>query len=111
MDDLGVDCTACGRVNVSFKDSVDMCQRVYCAAFNYHRKAAVAKDDRQSKKQSIIEVCSNTFIGMIGSWIITFLVLTYVQNKAIASGMVVGLCTVWSLIRGYYVRRHFNRKT
>lgn len=63
----------------------------------------------QSRKHSVIEVTSNTAIGFVGSWIITFLVMIYVADKAIAATTSVFLCTVWSLIRGYFVRRHFNR--
>lgn len=63
----------------------------------------------QSKKQSMVEVTSNTFIGMIGSWIITFSVISTIKTPSIAAATTVILCTIWSLVRGYYVRRHFNR--
>jgi len=64
----------------------------------------------QSRKHSVIEVCSNTGLGFIGSWIITFLVMLYVIDKAVAATTSVILCTIWSLIRGYFVRRHFASK-
>lgn len=65
---------------------------------------------KQSKKQSLIEVVSNTTIGMIGSWLITMACLmVFTTPVAIATSTTV-LCTCWSLIRGYAVRRHFNSK-
>jgi hypothetical protein len=65
---------------------------------------------KQSKKQSLIEVCANTTIGMIGSWLITMACLmVFTTPIAIATSTTV-LCTIWSLGRGYVVRRHFNSK-
>lgn len=61
----------------------------------------------QSRKRSLLEVCSNTSIGMVGSWIITYLTFLNVQDKALATSVGVILCTIWSLVRGYAVRRHF----
>ena len=63
----------------------------------------------QSRRHSMIEVCSNTFIGMIGSWIITYLVISTIHNPMVAAPVTVLLCTIWSLVRGYFVRRHFAR--
>jgi steroid 5-alpha reductase family enzyme len=58
----------------------------------------------------MIEVAVNTGVGVLGSWLITMVVLNYVENKPVAATLTVTLCTVWSLIRGYHVRRHFNKK-
>lgn len=63
----------------------------------------------QSHKMTMMEVASGTFVGFIGSWIITYFTLTYVHDRIIAPTVTVCLCTVWSLVRGYFVRRHFNR--
>lgn len=65
----------------------------------------------QSKRQSLIETCSNTGIGMIGSWLITIAVLYTIEDKMVASVVTVVLCTIWSLIRGYFIRRHFNARS
>lgn len=64
----------------------------------------------QTKRQSLIETGCNTLVGFIGSWLITVVVLSYVDDKLIAATSTVVACTVWSLIRGYGIRRHFNRK-
>lgn len=64
----------------------------------------------QSKRQSWIETTTNTAIGFVGSWIIVFITLHLVENKTWASTLTVILCTVWSLFRGYSVRRYFNTK-
>jgi len=64
----------------------------------------------QSKRQSAKEVVTNTTIGFIGSWIITVLVLYSIEDKTIAATITVIICTVWSLLRGYYLRRYFNNQ-
>lgn len=64
----------------------------------------------QTKRQSWIETSTNTAIGIVGSWLITMGVLYAIDNKAIAGTITVLLCTVWSLIRGYMVRRYFNHQ-
>lgn len=65
----------------------------------------------QSKMQTWIEVHTSTWIGFVGSWLIAVAVLRYVDigPEAQATLMTV-LCTVWSLARGYCVRRYFNSK-
>jgi len=62
----------------------------------------------QTKKQSLIETASNTTIGMIGSWIITMICLTFLTNPVAIATVCTVLCTAWSLGRGYCVRRYFN---
>lgn len=64
----------------------------------------------QTKRQSLIETGCNTLVGVIGSWLITIAVLSYIDDKLIAASITVFACTVWSLIRGYGIRRHFNRR-
>ena len=64
----------------------------------------------QSKKDSIKEVACSTAIGMIGSWLLTMACLMFFTGPiAIATSTTI-LCTVWSLGRGYVIRRHFNNK-
>lgn len=62
----------------------------------------------QSKKQSWIETLSNTGVGFVGSWIITWITLHYVKDMLTAATVATLLCTVWSIIRGYTIRRLFN---
>lgn len=64
----------------------------------------------QSKRQSLIETCSNTGVGMLGSWLIMLAVLYTIDDKVIASAVTVVLCTIWSIARGYTIRRYFNNK-
>lgn len=65
----------------------------------------------QSRKESAIETVANTTLGIIGSWLITIITLLLIDDKWIASVVTVLLCTVWSLARGYHVRRYFNART
>lgn len=63
----------------------------------------------QTRRQSLVETCSNTAIGFLGSLLITWLCMHYSQlSIEMTSLLIVILCTAWSLIRGYYVRRVFN---
>jgi len=64
----------------------------------------------QTPKQIAEEVLVNTTVGMVGSWIISFTVILYVESAFIASSLTVVLCTLWSLLRNYTVRHHYNRK-
>lgn len=64
----------------------------------------------QSKKDSIKEVACSTAIGMIGSWLLTMLCLMFFTTPiGIATSTTIA-CTIWSLGRGYVVRRYFNNK-
>lgn len=65
----------------------------------------------QTRRQSIIEVVTNTTVGMLGSFLISLAVLTTVADRPLAAGITTLACTVWSLARGYVIRRHFNRTT
>lgn len=61
----------------------------------------------QSKKESLIETSTNTFFGLVVAWIITYFTMKYIVDIKIATTVSVFLCTVWSLFRGYMVRRYF----
>lgn len=64
----------------------------------------------QSKRQSMKETLTNTFTGMAGSFLITMLCLqVFTAPVAIAASTTI-LCTVWSIGRGYTIRRWYNRK-
>lgn len=64
----------------------------------------------QSKKDTVIEILTNTGIGIVGSWLITYSVLHSSLNPALAATVICVLCTIWSIVRGYGVRRFFNNK-
>jgi uncharacterized protein (DUF697 family) len=65
----------------------------------------------QSKKQSLHETVTNTFVGTIGSFLITLVTLKFVTDIVLASAITTVACTAWSLLRGYTIRRYFNSKT
>jgi hypothetical protein len=63
----------------------------------------------QSRKHSILEVLTNVSVGTVGAWLITVAVMTWSPyGPKINATMTVGLCTIWSLVRGYFIRRRFN---
>lgn len=64
----------------------------------------------QSKMQSLIETCSNTGIGVIGSWLITMGCLALFTNPVTIATSATLACTAWSLLRGYWVRRYFSSR-
>ena len=64
----------------------------------------------QSKKGTIIEILWNTGIGLVGSWLITFTVMHFKLSPVVAATLICMLCTIWSIVRGYGVRRYFNKK-
>ena len=64
----------------------------------------------QSKVQSLRETLTNTSIGMLGSWLITMGCLTVLTSPVAIATITTLACTVWSIARGYSVRRYFNRK-
>ncbi|MNG24273.1 hypothetical protein D3C85_374740 [compost metagenome] len=64
----------------------------------------------QSKMQSLIETSSNTLLGVIGSWLITMgCLMLFTTPVGIATSSTIA-CTIWSLARGYCVRRYFSSK-
>lgn len=69
----------------------------------------------QTKRQSLKETLTNTFVGMIGSWLITMgtfsaLGVSDVAGNALASTVATIGCTLWSVARGYTIRRYYNSK-
>lgn len=69
----------------------------------------------QTRYQSFIEASTGTLVGGVGSWVITYWVLWLAEHYGVADQKklvalcTVSACTVWSLIRGYWLRRRFNR--
>jgi hypothetical protein len=61
----------------------------------------------QSRRQSVAEVLTNTFVGMLGSWAITFASMVWIADRAAATTVAVVGCTAWSIVRGYWIRRRF----
>ena len=63
----------------------------------------------QSKRLAILEVSTNTFTGLIGSWLITFYFVSGIRTPIETASIITATCTIWSLLRGYVIRRIFNR--
>ena len=65
----------------------------------------------QTKKQSFIEANTSTFIGFVVSYMLAYTVLPLygVEQSAATSLEITLIFTVVSIVRGYAVRRLFNR--
>lgn len=67
----------------------------------------------QSKRDSFIEANVSTWLGFAGSFLITLACnawLIPVAGVFWTTTVTVALCTVWSLVRGYSVRRYFEMR-
>jgi hypothetical protein len=64
----------------------------------------------QSKKQSVKEVLTSTSVGMVGSFLITMMCLQIFKDQLAIGISTTVLCTVWSIGRGYAIRRYYNSK-
>lgn len=64
----------------------------------------------QSRKQSALEVGVGTFTGFVGSYIICWVTFYNVRDVTAAAFISTLACTVWSIVRGYTLRRYFNNK-
>src|SRR3954470_23866421 len=62
----------------------------------------------QTRRQTVIEVLTGTVTGFIGSFLITLVVFHAIKDIGTAALVNTAACTVWSLVRGYCVRRWFN---
>lgn len=62
----------------------------------------------QSKRHSALETATNTAVGFVGSYFITFSCFHLNADLATKTLYATLGCTVWSLLRGYYLRRLFN---
>lgn len=65
----------------------------------------------QSKKQSLVESLTNTFVGFLISFLSTFLIFPLVgYNSSPVKNLIITLYfTVISILRGYLIRRYFNK--
>jgi ribosomal protein S27E len=66
----------------------------------------------QTKKQSFFESLTNTAIGFIVSYASTFLIFPLVgmQTSASTNLLITIYFTIISILRGYVIRRWFNKK-
>lgn len=66
----------------------------------------------QTKKQSFIEALSNTAVGFCVSYASTFLIFPLVgmETSAGTNLLITVYFTIISIIRGYVIRRWFNKK-
>ncbi|PIB28897.1 hypothetical protein BFP77_08245 [Maribacter sp. 4U21] len=67
----------------------------------------------QSKRQSFFESLSNTAIGFIVSFASTFLIFPLVgfESSGGKNLLITLYFTVVSILRGYVLRRYFNKRT
>ena len=66
----------------------------------------------QTKKQSFIEANISTMIGFIVSYILSYTVLPIygVDQSHSVSFQITLIYTIASILRGYLVRRYFNKR-
>lgn len=67
----------------------------------------------QSKRNSVLEAVTSTAVGFLVTWFAGLLIypLAGVQVNVTQNTVVVLLFTIVSLVRGYVLRRIFNRYT
>jgi len=65
----------------------------------------------QTRRQSLAETCTNTGVGMVGSFIITLSCMNFIPGTVTCATVTVLGCTVWSLARGYAIRRWYNGRS
>jgi hypothetical protein len=58
----------------------------------------------QTKRKSIVEVCTNVGVGFCGSWALW----EFVVDPMWGGFYITCFFTVWALIRGYVLRRIWN---
>lgn len=98
-----------GALPVTFWSITDRGQEVLKLL---QEQEAKKNQGRQSRRMSFIEVCTGTFTGLLGSWLLTTLTFWAMEGKYpawVVAAVATGACTVWSLVRNYFIRRHFNR--
>lgn len=65
----------------------------------------------QNKKQSLIEAITNTFIGFIINLLLTPIIykLSGIEATFKSMGLATLFFTIIAIIRGYVIRRYFNK--
>lgn len=66
----------------------------------------------QTKKQSLVEAITNTTVGFCISLLATFIIfpLVEIESTGTKNVIVTVFFTVISILRGYLIRRIFNKK-
>ena len=64
----------------------------------------------QTRRQSLIETCSTTVLGCLGSFLITMVCLHFFTTDVGIAISTTLACTAWSIVRGFYVRRWWNNR-
>lgn len=64
----------------------------------------------QRRHHSLLEVCSNTLVGFVGSYWLGLLILPLFgfEITHASNFIIVSVFTAWSILRGYIMRRLFN---
>lgn len=65
----------------------------------------------QTRKEIMREVNTNIIIGVLGSFLITYLCTLTLKNPLVISIVSVVGCTIWSYVRNYSIRSYFNQKS
>ncbi len=65
---------------------------------------------KQSVMESVKESLANTGFGFALSWLTVFLCITFINPPALAATVSCILCTLWSFIRSFIIRRYFNNR-
>lgn len=66
----------------------------------------------QSKKQTHYEVLTNQVVGIIGGWLIVYLLFPFFEHleQHFVATISSVLFFVWSYLRSYIIRRWFNAR-
>lgn len=79
--------------------------------YDAHEKLVRAQQAaKQSRSRSLAETLTSTSIGFVGSLCITWGAVAAITSVGTASLVATLGCTLWSITRGYAVRRYFNAK-
>lgn len=82
---------------------------VYFHSFTAGAPAKAKGRVGQLRQHSLLETATNTSVGLLGSWAITYWAVATLPSRAeVAAAGVVG-CAIWSFIRTYLIRRLFDR--
>lgn len=113
VSDSCVDCTACGRVGVTFDEAINLCQRVHCPPFKHFQRIENRAAAHQHHIDSALEVATNILIGALVSLAAQALIFP-AYGIHVSAGTHIGIVvafTVVSVVRQYALRRLFNGKS
>jgi hypothetical protein len=63
----------------------------------------------QSMKASLAEACTQAFIGIPVGWSVCFAIAMLDLSPGETAGLITGTMFLVSVVRGYWVRRRFER--